>query len=56
MCVGGDGFDNQLRASLTYFGLLFTLSHKRIVNNESVHQNEQHTSGMNTILYKIGLY
>ena len=50
VCVGG--FDSQLRASFTYFGLLL---HKHIncQYNESVHRKEQDTSGINTIPQKI---
>ena len=40
--------------SFTYFGQLLRCPHKRIVNNnESVHQKEQHTDGINTIPKKL---
>ena len=55
MCVGG--FYSQLRASFTYFWQLLCTLHINALPiqlyNESVHQKEQHTSGINTISQKI---
>ena len=50
MCVGMfvDGFKVSYMLHLLILGSCYT-AHKRNVNNESVHQNEQHIIGINTI-------